>query len=76
MISRRAMSISRVNFIPSNPLVVIQEDEATLKLPELVLGKHKDISPNLKISSLRKYSSIMQADDYLVSKNSTRTLIK
>ena len=76
MISRTAMSISRVKFIPNNPLEMIQEDEATLKLPGLVLGKHRDISPNLKIGSLRKYSSIMQADDYLVSKNSTRALMK
>ena len=58
--------------------MVIQENEAILKLPRLPMmnSKHRDASPSLKLNSLRKYSSIMQDDDYLISKNSPRTVMK
>ena len=56
----------------------MQENEATLKLPGLPIAqrKHRDASPSLNLSSLRKYSSMLQDDDYLISKNSPRTVMK
>lgn len=78
MISQTGISISRVKIFLNNPLVVIQENEARLKLPGLPIAqrKHRDASPSLNLSSLRKYSSMLQDDDYLISKNSPRTVMK